>query len=172
MNSDIITNYNVSSSNINIRDCVLSTPCCAAVCLESEMSGGIANVTVAFMYNCKYGGHPTGYDPTKVPDVRRIRISAKNVTGTVMGLVTDYEGLKANPLASVRFENVHFTNSSALAPSKCSEASGTYKDMTPEPALHGPWAWEISTAVRCPRAIVPIDTSWGYRPAHNSTVPL
>eukprot|EP00750_Incisomonas_marina_P012519 INCI16927.1.p1 GENE.INCI16927.1~~INCI16927.1.p1 ORF type:complete len:422 (-),score=68.98 INCI16927.1:268-1533(-) len=39
--------YNVSSSNITIRNMVLSSPCCAAVCIGSEMSGGVANVSVS-----------------------------------------------------------------------------------------------------------------------------
>eukprot|EP00935_MAST-01C_sp_MAST-1C-sp1_P002161 g2161.t1 len=39
--------YNVSSSNITIRNSVFSSPCCAAVCIGSEMSGGVANVSVS-----------------------------------------------------------------------------------------------------------------------------
>ena len=39
--------YNVSSSNITIRNSFLSSPCCAAVCIGSEMSGGVANVSVS-----------------------------------------------------------------------------------------------------------------------------
>ena len=38
--------YGVPSRNITIRDCVFSSPCCAAVCIGSEMSGGVADVRV------------------------------------------------------------------------------------------------------------------------------
>ena len=39
--------YNISSSNITIRNSIFSSPCCAAVCIGSEMSGGVANVSVS-----------------------------------------------------------------------------------------------------------------------------
>ena len=38
--------YGRPSLNVTVRDSVLSSPCCAAVCIGSEMSGGVADVTV------------------------------------------------------------------------------------------------------------------------------
>ena len=39
--------YGVPSRNITIRDCVFSSPCCAAVCIGSEMSGGVSDVRIS-----------------------------------------------------------------------------------------------------------------------------
>lgn len=49
--------YGVPSTNITIRNCMFVTPSSAAVCIGSEMSGGVSNVTV---HNSHFFGSSTG----------------------------------------------------------------------------------------------------------------
>ena len=39
--------YDRPSTNITIRNSIFSSPCCAAICIGSEMSGGVADVHVS-----------------------------------------------------------------------------------------------------------------------------
>eukprot|EP00415_Alexandrium_ostenfeldii_P000739 UN0739 len=81
----------------------------------------------AFYINCFYGGHPIGWNASAIPDVRRVTMV--NVSGTDCPHVADLEGLEGNPMEDIVFRNIHFDSGDY----RCSQVSGSYSDMSPEP---------------------------------------